>query len=120
MEIGVFEGGEPREATWVQLGSTWAPKRSPGRPKAEAKKGAKEREEFGQNLGGKKGGERARAIGAENGDQAPTRGVEVGRVDKRPPRPLQEAAKCFKTALRAAQDQPKTLKIAKIAEIDKA
>ena len=42
LEIGVFEKGEPREATWVQLGSTWAPKRSPGRPKAVAKKGAKE------------------------------------------------------------------------------
>ena len=82
MEIGVFEKGEPREATWVQLGSTWAPKRSPGRPKAEAKKGAKEREEFGQILGGKKGGERARAGDTENGDQASTRGVEVGRVDQ--------------------------------------
>ena len=82
LEIGVFEKGESREATWVQLGSTWAPKRSPGRPKAEAKKGAKEREEFGQILGGKKGGERARAGDAENGDQAPTRGVEVGRVDQ--------------------------------------
>ena len=81
LEIGVFEGREPREATWVQLGSTWAPKRSPGRPKTKAKKGAKEREEFGQKLGGKKGGARARTSHPSSGRQAPTRGVEVGRVD---------------------------------------
>ena len=34
--------------------------------------------------------------------------------------PPKRLAKCFKTALRAARDQHKTLKIAKVAEIDKA
>ena len=38
---------------------------------------------------------------------------------KTAPRPPQEAAKCFKTALRAAQDQPKTLKIAQIDKTQK-
>ena len=57
--------------------------------------------------------------GAFAGQNGPRPGGE-GRGDKRPPRPPQVAAKHFKTALRAVQDQPKTIKIAQIAEIDKA
>ena len=50
--------------------------------------------------------------------QDPPKGTPT--ASKRPPRPPQEAAKCFRMALRAAPDPLKTLKIAKIAEIDKA
>ena len=62
---------------------------------------------------------RKRGVDPVSGQIAP-RPAGEGREDKRPPRPPQEAAKCFKMALRAAQDQSKTLKIAPIAESEKA
>ena len=50
--------------------------------------------------------------------EAPRGSQDVLKRPQDPPRAPQEAA--FKTALRAAQDQPKTFKIAKIAEIDES